>query len=114
MSEAIRLVQEQANDEALWFASAHSAEACLREALRELHAAVERDALAAPPETPQAVDAARRKVIFSAGSVVRGANWTGYFESLVAAFEAAVRADECRRVYEAAYDADLPERPELP
>lgn len=35
---------------------------------------------------------------------------TDFIWQAIDAFEAAVRADECRRVYEAAYDADLPER----
>lgn len=44
MGEASRLVNEQAEDEGLWFFARTAPEAYLQAALRRLHAAVEIDA----------------------------------------------------------------------
>lgn len=43
MNEALKLVEKQAEDEGLWFIPQTAPEAYLQQALRELHAAVERD-----------------------------------------------------------------------
>jgi hypothetical protein len=54
---ALELVLLQAEDEALWFMAEHVTEAYLQQALRNLHAAVERDAghpsSLAPPRGPR-------------------------------------------------------------
>lgn len=44
MNRALKLVQEQAEDEGLWFLDPLCSEAYLQEALRKLHRAVEEDA----------------------------------------------------------------------
>lgn len=41
MDEARRIVDEQANDEGLWFIAETAAEAYLQQELRRLHAAIE-------------------------------------------------------------------------
>ena len=50
LAEPRRLVDEQAEDEGLWFVAETAAEAYLQQELRRLHAAVEGDALAETPE----------------------------------------------------------------
>lgn len=50
LAESRRLVDEQAEDEGLWFIAETAAEAYLQQELRRLHAAVEGDALAETPE----------------------------------------------------------------
>ena len=43
MGEAYELVQQQAEDEGLWFRAEYASEDYLQRALRELHDSVERD-----------------------------------------------------------------------
>jgi len=50
MTDLIALVNEQAEDEGLWFIDATCSEAYLQAALRKLHAAVEARAPAATPK----------------------------------------------------------------
>ena len=50
LAEPRRLVDEQAEDEGLWFVPETAAEAYLQQELRRLHAAVEYAALAETPE----------------------------------------------------------------
>ena len=54
--ELVRLVNEQAEDEGLWFLAPTAAEAYVQTALRKLHAAVERARL-----SQRSTDAARSK-----------------------------------------------------
>ena len=55
MTDPIALVNEQAEDEGLWFIDATCSEAYLQAALRKLHAAVEARAPAATPPTAWAI-----------------------------------------------------------